>query len=76
MGYWRQKIIDLEEQTKVKLGPSMLKRRKVEGKGGGGGSWDEVAVQMVCELCVIGVAPNAIPTWRLAGGGPGVHLES
>ena len=56
---------DIEEESRKRareyVKPKELKRRKVIGMRGGGSAWDEFVVQMVCELLVLGVPPNAIP---------------
>ena len=39
----------------------MQRRRGGNGKRGGAGSWDAHAVQLVCELLVLGVPPSFIP---------------
>ena len=38
-----------------------MKRRRTKGKSNGGSHWDKDAVQMVCELLVLGVPPTMIP---------------
>ena len=47
----------MQEKAAIFKAPQM-KRRRTKGKRGGGSHWDEYAVQMVCELLVLGVPPT------------------
>ena len=51
----------LTQEKAVIFKAPQMKRRRTKGKRGGGSHWDEYAVQMVCELLVLGVPPTVIP---------------
>ena len=59
--YKRDIKVESRKRAREYVKPKEFKRCKVIGMRGGGSAWDKFAVQMVCELLVPGVSPNAIP---------------